>query len=129
MVLPPRDIRCWLGLGRLVRSFARSVGKIVLTVVSTRAAFALLFCYMYSPAHLGLSYVTLINAYVVNHFTCNSDKCLCSKSFYMYYVDLDLQGLALTAGMAQALTLHATIVNLARPTIALSQDFGSFILI
>ena len=51
----------------------------------------------------------------------------------MYYVDLDLdldlQGLTLTAGMAQALTLHATIVNLARPTIALSQDVGSFILI
>ena len=80
-------------------SFARSVGKIVLTVVSTRAAFALLFCYR----------------------------------TYMYYVDLDLdldlQGLTLTAGMAQALTLHATIVNLARPTIALSQDVGSFILI
>ena len=77
-------------------SFARSVGKIVLTVVSTRAAFALLFCYMY--------YVDLD-------------------------LDLDLQGLTLTAGMAQALTLHATIVNLARPTIALSQDVGSFILI
>ena len=84
-----------LGGSVLGGSFApRSVGKIVLTVVSTRAAFALLFCYM-----------------------------------YRYYVDLDLQGLTLTAGMAQALTLHATIVNLARPTIALSQDFGSFILI